>query len=109
MGLFANIFWLGWMGRSWVIIDAVGVVWSGFRFRWDQVASWKAVFTPYTGSPADDDCGGDSYRLFVTLIDGNKRDREDIWPGKLAGFFDKYVPDKRERAEPNAAPDPAGT
>ena len=101
-GLFVYLFYLGWSTRRWLEIDDVGVNWGGYRFRWEEVVSWKVAYTPYTGS--GDDGGDEEYRLFVTLASGLTLDREDIHPHQLENLFYANVLDKLQEAEPLSWP-----
>lgn len=101
-GLFLYLAWMGWSGRSWLEADDVGVNWTGYRFRWEEVASWRIVFAPGTGL---DDGTNDCYRLFVVLTNGQALDREDIHHHQLESLFSARVPDKRQEAEPSNPPE----
>lgn len=90
----------GWLQRKWIVVDDVGVVWSGFRFRWDQVTAWHVVFHPATGG---EDGSGECYELVVELATGAKLSRDDSWPPRrLSDFFAQHVPEKRADETPAA-------
>jgi len=95
------VVWIGWLCRSWLVIDEIGVIWSGMRFRWHQVVAWKVVYHPGSGGSGEDG-GRDWYELIVTVADGvvlSREDRVGVRNGVLSCIFDKYVPEKREAGD----------
>lgn len=95
-GLFFYIAWMGWSGRKWLEADDIGVNWTGYRFRWEDVASWRVDYTQGSGGY---DGTNDSYQLSVVLKDEKVLTREHIHAHQLEGIFSARVPEKREDAE----------
>lgn len=75
-----------------IVLDEQGIVWSGSRFRWDQVRCWQLLYHP--GSL--DGENGESYELIVQVEDSTFR-RDDLigWQTeRLSNFFKEFIPEK---------------